>query len=411
MPPASGTRRICIIGAGGLGCCLALELASRGENVTLIEKNAVAVAESSFYNEGKIHLGYIYAKDRSLATARQMIDGALEFMPGLKRWLSIDSASLVSTPFYYGVHTESLMSPGELQGHYDQCEDIYRMRSSATGSDYLDLGVGSNVRRLNEAEFPADLNPEFIRAVFETTEYAVDPRQIATALRAAIESEPRIDLRLNTRAIAIEEIKHGFEISLEAENGVYQEQFTDVVNATWFARLALDRPLGISPPGRWSHRYKFGNRILVKAEPAIPSLTMVQGPFGDVVNFGASGLFLSWYPIGRTDMSLDEVPPDWANLYSPSERRNVSLRSFAELKKRCPALESQSFSPDDIDSGGCVIYALGEEDVQHESSRLHERVDIGIQSRGRYHSVDTGKYTLVPYWAIRAADRVLGTTR
>jgi hypothetical protein len=55
-----------------------------------------------------------------------------------------------------------------------------------------------------------------------------------------------------------------------------------------------------------------------------------------------------------------------------------------------------------------VIYALGTTDVDDASSELHARSAIGLQSRGRYHSLDTGKYTLVPYWGKRVADRVEG---
>lgn len=402
-------RRICVIGAGGLGSCLSLELASRGHEVTLFEKNPAAIAESSFYNEGKVHLGYIYAKDQSLATAAQMVDGALAFMAGLKRWISNDADSVTSTPFYYGVHTGSLMPPAALLAHYRDCEALYQERRARTTHDYLDLGVGSHVRHLHERDFPDGINGDLVSDVFETTEHAVDPRVIAAALNEALRSEPRVALRLNARVLDVESVKAGFIVKISRQGSVEKKMFTDVVNATWFARLPLDRKLGIVPPGPWSHRYKFGNRIFVEADRRVASLTMVQGPFGDVVNFGRRGFFVSWYPTGRTAMSMQESPPDWNEHYSREQRMEVFRRSYAEIVKRHGALTGVSFSDDSVDPGGCVIYALGTEDVDHQQSRLHERVDVGIQSQGRYHSVDTGKYTLVPYWAIRTADRVLAT--
>ena len=36
---------------------------------------------------------------------------------------------------------------------------------------------------------------------------------------------------------------------------------------------------------------------------------------------------------------------------------------------------------------------------------------IPERADGRYHSVDTGKYTLVPWWGVRVADRVEGIDR
>jgi len=37
---------------------------------------------------------------------------------------------------------------------------------------------------------------------------------------------------------------------------------------------------------------------------------------------------------------------------------------------------------------------------------LHHRSDIGIRSAGRYHSIDTGKYGMAPYFADLLADRI-----
>jgi hypothetical protein len=132
----------------------------------------------------------------------------------------------------------------------------------------------------------------------------------------------------------------------------------------------------------------------------------VQGPFGDIVNFGASGLFVSWYPIGRTGMSSAEVPPDWHGSYTREQRRDVFERSLAEWRRRCPQLRGLGLQDAPVDANGGLIYALGDSDVDDRTSRLHDRFEIGIQSRGRYHTVDTGKYTLVPWWGVRVADRV-----
>ena len=59
-------KRIAILGAGGLGVCTALELANRGYLVDLYEENNAPVKKASYVQEGKIHLGLIYAMDRDL---------------------------------------------------------------------------------------------------------------------------------------------------------------------------------------------------------------------------------------------------------------------------------------------------------------------------------------------------------
>lgn len=404
----SGSRRIALIGAGGAGSCTALELAGRGHSVELFERHDEAVSQATFANEGKIHLGLIYAKDASLSTARQMIEGALEFESAMNRWLPYRSAEILSTPFYYGVHRGSLMDPDALALHYRRCSEHLRARVAARGLDYLGISEALEVRRLPESAYPDGVDPSHLEALFATTEYAIDPRGFAERVRAALEDAPRIRLRTRQRVVAIRPAKgSGFEIEFEVDGRREREWFSDVANTSWHERLPLDRPLGIVPPAPWSHRYKFGHRIAVRLSPdRLPSLTYVQGPYGDVVNFGPRGMFLSWYPTGRTGMSSDETPPDWHASYSHEERMAVFDRSFEAWQKRCPGLATLPFERDDVDPYGGVIYALGTTDVDDGASRLHERHEIGIQSRGRFHSLDTGKFTLVPFWALRLADRI-----
>ncbi len=404
-------RRVAVLGAGGAGVCTALELARRGYRVDLYEREPCAVSQASFVAEGKIHLGFIYAKDRSLKTAGLMIKGALEFADRLSRWVDFDIEAARSTPFYYGIHRGSLMDPEALGAHYSRCSTLHDELSRQTGLDYLGLGLGSHARRLSEAEFPLELNGDFFEAVFETTEFGVDPRLLARDLRRALDREPRIELHVESPVIRVDQLdRGGFDVVYSDCGDERRERYSDVINATWHQRLPIDRPLGIRPPAPHSHRYKFGNRVLIPLHPdELPSCTCVQGPFGDIVNFRGNGLFLSWYPTGRTGMSSEEVPPDWHQAYSPEERLLVFEKSFHEWTRRCPALLKLPLEAATIDPNGGVIYALGTTDVDDGDSKLHDRFEIGIQSAGRYHSLDPGKFTLIPYWAVRMADRIDAT--
>src|SRR5689334_14845935 len=58
--------RIAVLGGGMLGVCTALELAHRGRDVTLLEGAADVMQGASRWNEGKIHLGFLYAADASM---------------------------------------------------------------------------------------------------------------------------------------------------------------------------------------------------------------------------------------------------------------------------------------------------------------------------------------------------------
>jgi 2-polyprenyl-6-methoxyphenol hydroxylase-like FAD-dependent oxidoreductase len=403
-------RRIAILGAGGTGVCTALELAQRGYKVDLYEKSAAAVSKASYVNEGKIHLGYIYAMDKDLHTAKKMIMGALHFVSNLKRWISLAPEDVISTPFYYGVHRDSLMEAPELHHHYQKCNQLFDEARDHFKKKYLDLFDTAEATRLSDSELEQIANPRFLKAAFATKEYAIEPRAIAEKLREALNREPSVNLLLHTTVDSVERNGNQFNVYSTDKKGKKQkETYTDVVNATWAGRLLIDKQLNIPAPAAWSFRYKFGNKILIPLQrDEIPSVTMVQGPFGDTVNFRDRGMFLSWYPIGRTGWSEEHSPPDWDAALTDEERMRVFNESFEQIAHRVPSVRNLTFKPEDVHPVGGVIYALGNSDVDDVKSKLHVRYQAGIESHGNYHSVNTGKYTLIPYLGVKIADRIEG---
>src|SRR6516225_9821652 len=97
--------RVGVLGGGMQGCCCALALAERGAEVILFDRNEQLLSRATVANEGKVHLGYMYANDTSYSTARMMMNGALAFAPFISRHLEIGAKSLnVSQPAAYVVH-------------------------------------------------------------------------------------------------------------------------------------------------------------------------------------------------------------------------------------------------------------------------------------------------------------------
>ena len=133
----------------------------------------------------------------------------------------------------------------------------------------------------------------------------VDPRTVADRLRAALLAEDRISFVGGARVTGVRETDRG-AYTIAFDDGASQTAgpYTHVVNALWEGRLAIDMALGIAPPETWIYRHKFGNRVDTPLAPDdLASVTMVLGPFGDIVNFGANGLYLSWYPHGMVAAS------------------------------------------------------------------------------------------------------------
>ena len=401
--------RIAILGAGNAGTCAALELASRGRQVDLYDACDDPVSRASFHNEGKVHLGILYAKDPSLRTAQLMLEGATAFAPLLDRWVGFDERQVLSTPFYYAVHQGSMVEVDRLRAHYAGCKRILDDMHAASGAEYLGIERTVEAEQLTQSEMDQLVDGDYFLAMFRTNERAVDPRTVAPLLREAVRANPRIRFVGGARVTDLAWRDDGaLNVMFEKDGQRYVERYDQVANTLWHGRLSIDARVGLHPEMPWMHRYKFANRVHVALGPEIPSITCVLGPFGDIVNYGENGLFLSWYPEGMTGTSFDLEPPDWHGQLTRERRHEVFQRSHAEWIERCPMLRAVEFSEKDVDPGGGVIFAWGNTGVDDEYSKLHDRYDVGVYSLRNYHTVNTGKYTLSPLMGMRTADRVLG---
>src|ERR1700680_1312609 len=86
----------------------------------LYDKSDRCMSQTSVNNEGKIHLGYVYANDPTLATARLMLKGAFSFAPLMRRWIGTDLDKVTrSAPFYIAVHKQSLLSVEQVERHLE----------------------------------------------------------------------------------------------------------------------------------------------------------------------------------------------------------------------------------------------------------------------------------------------------
>jgi hypothetical protein len=403
--------RIAILGAGNTGTCAALELAGRGLRVDLYDEDDEPVRRASFHNEGKVHLGLLYAKDRTLRTAALMIRGALAFAPLLDRWIGFDRDRIaVSTPFYYGVHVGTMVDVEGLKAHYARCQRLFAEVQARAGASYLGLDRTIGVDELPRAEMASLVSTEHFVTMFRTSERAVDPRTVAALLRGAALAHPRVQFVGRARVTGVSSRGRGrLAVAFQKDGHGHVEHYDRVANTLWHGRLEIDASMGLCPEQPWLYRYKFAHRVFVPlTAERVPSITGVLGPFGDIVNYLGNGLFVSWYPTGMIATSQAVRPPEWDRELTVERRREVFRISFAEWRRRCPALESLEFGEAAVDPGGGVIFAWGDTDVADPRSQLHQRHEIGVRSVGHYHSVNTGKFTMSPFLGLRTAERVRG---
>ena len=396
-----------IIGGGMLGCCTALELAARGERVVLIEAAPELLRGSAHANEGKLHFGHVYPRDRSLATARLMLRGALAFAPALRRWLGDAAVARIGRGpgFRYALHRDSLSTPDEVRAHFQAIPDLAREVLGGARVDCLGADPLAPPRRL-----PLDgCEPAMVQALFGTDEINLDNRLIGDLLRAAVAAEPRIETLTSTRATGARLDADSVVVTLDGHG---ERRFDHVINASWGSRLALDAAVGLAPPAKWLFRLKYLVRVRGSGL-RFPATTVTVGPFGDVAPTGDE-LALSWYPAGRlASSSALAAPADWPTHLEGEPARALGRAMVDGLGALFPAIlalhGTQALATAEV-SGG-IIYALGGSDVDDPASGLHDRHALGRRSLGRWHSVDPGKWTTCPLFAMEVAEHVAPRAR
>jgi hypothetical protein len=400
--------RVGILGGGLQGCCVALSLAERGIDVTLFDRNDELLSRAAVANEGKIHLGYMYANDPSHSTARMMMQGALAFAPFFVRHLGLSKDSMtVSRPAAYVVHRDSQRSPDEVSRYLNGIHSLIREASEGRGDAYFGLELSDGPRIWSAAEREAAFDPEVALAAFDTPEVAIDPVALAGAVRARIDAEPRIDIRLRHEVISVED-GNGLDIVSRGPGGTDRECFDHVVNALWDGRFAINEKRGLRPDRPWLHRLKYGVSFRLPAATHLPpSATFVSGPFGEVVSYGDGLTYLTWYPVCLQAISSDVTPPDWPTYPAEPLRSHLldgTLEAMAQFVVSLRAINPRELQ--DVTVKGGVIVAWGQTDIYDPASELHRRFEIGVTSTGRYHSVDPGKLTMAPYFAEQCARRI-----
>ena len=168
--------RVAILGGGLQGCCTALALAERAAKVTLFDKNDSLLSKAAVANEGKIHLGYMYAGDPTLSTAKTMMAGALSFAPFLERHLGRPMESFsVSAPASYVVHRDSQQSSEDVSAYLRTVHALINEAAEGRTKAYFGKELRAPLRPWSAAEKDAEFDPALALAAFYTPEIAINP--------------------------------------------------------------------------------------------------------------------------------------------------------------------------------------------------------------------------------------------
>lgn len=393
--------RVGVIGSGLLGTTAALLLDRRGFTVDLIDARSGICQGASSTGEGKIHLGYVYALAEA-ETVAPIVAGALEFDRVLEEALgsAVPWPELTSRGFTYVVHRESLADPVELAKHY---ADVHRLLDEhAENRTYLGtpagrLGVPREVR-LGDAGL----------AAFATDERSVDVPRLTALLERALKAS-RVAVRAEHEVIQVRQCDGAWWLSARVHRDhVALGPYDVVVNATWDQQDRLDRK---ALPDLEAESSNFRLRAFVegRSREVMPAITVVQGPFGDLVGFRDGRFYASWYPVGLMGFATGQHPPDeWRQLEEVvTGDRSLAERMLTELADLVPMPASVVASR----VRARVVVAHGTTDIDQRDSRLHHRVGPTVAEKDRWVTPRSPKLTNAPQVARWTCDVIEGLAR
>ncbi|WP_419907895.1 FAD-dependent oxidoreductase [Hoeflea sp.] len=399
---------VAVLGGGLQGCCLAMALADRGVDVVLIDRNDRLMTQAAVANEGKIHLGYMYAADLSLRTARKMMEGALSFAPFFSRYLGTPRETLpTSNPAVYLAHRDSQRDVDEIAAYLKSVHQIINDQPASVRDGYFGRDLLSPPERWTQAALEREFDPELVMGAFSSPEVAIDPVALTGMIRERIAQTPNIDIWLNTEVLCVD--GEAPLVVVTARDGqTSRTSFDHVANALWDGRLSIDERRGLRPQRPWIYRLKYGVAFRPAQEtPVHRAITVISGPFGEVVPYADGTIYLTWYPACVRALDQGLVPPDWPMYPDEPVRSEILQGTFDGLAELMPELARCDLSKStNIAVRGGKIVAWGNSDIYDPDSELHQRFEIGVSSVGHYHTVDPGKLTLAPLFATECADRI-----
>ncbi len=413
-----------------MGCTLALELAQRGYLVKLFDKSPFPMNKTSLHNEGKLHLGFVYANDPTANTHKLMAQGSLSFLPILARLTGSKPEEFgASSPFHYFIPADSQITIDQIGKHFEKVASEICLLNKDTENDYFGIKSSQwferNPANVHEQLFAATLT----QGSFKTEERSVSTRAVAEILSAAIGNHPNISFMGNSEILSVRRLDSG-DINVNTlDRTEKQYTFPCVVNCLWDDRLRIDRSIGLEDQGSWYLRYKASITFKVShiSNPVIPSATGILGPYGDIVSLD-DHYYVSWYPLAKRAEMHGQNGRELSNgIHNKFSRRIQKIgRLNHKLTGVISSFAHRKFVRDSVKAisdyvpsaarlmkmanswhvGGGVIMARGKTDIDDPNSHLHQRSAIGPKTMGSYISVDTGKYCMGPFFAVKTANLI-----
>jgi glycine/D-amino acid oxidase-like deaminating enzyme len=400
-------RSVAVLGAGIMGCSTALYLARRGIDVVVFDQETAPFSGASRWNEGKIHLGYLYSAAPSMQTARLILPGGLAFKRLVEELVGQSIAPVTTEEDdTYLIHRESVVPHDVTRAYFEAIAAMVRDNPESPG--YLADASRSAVTPLTPAELDATTNPAVITSGYRLLERSVSTTWIADAFVAALKAEPRITLAMTERVTRAKSAN-------EAGDGSWQVHTTSgrhgpfdyVVNALWHGRPAIDRSIADCADALQHYRFRVALFVRSTRPVSVSSALVCVGPYGDIKNYNGRDFYLSWYPVGKLveGEGIDHPAPP---VLDDAQREAIADGMFDALAAIIPGVATIREHAQTVLVQGGWVYAQAQGTLDDPRSSLHKRDQLGVKWFGTYASVDTGKYSVAPFLAHAIAGRIAG---
>ena len=385
-------NKIAVLGSGIMGSSLALFLARQKRQIDMFEQTSIPFKGASRYNEGKIHLGYLYGADPTLKTAKKLIPGGLAFPRLLRELLQIDIDRFVTaSDDLYLIHRQSVADSEQAIQVASQISQLVNEHPEC--NNYFIPLQNPAPRVLSGKYLENNYNTQKILSGYQVPERSIATQPIADAYVDALNATPGISIYCNHRvyrAFTKKSDQWYIETSEEGGTSTVHGPYKAVINALWEGREKVDQSVGLPSPISCSHRYRVSLFVKTKSPVNFSSAVVSVGPFGDIKNYDGRNLYLSWYNSGLQVEGEDIAPPPTPHL-DPEHEKIIASESLENLGDLIPAVRQVANNIETLEVNGGWVYAAGRGPLNRIDSELHRRDRIGVRNKSNFISVDTGK--------------------
>ncbi|MFA5776069.1 MAG: FAD-dependent oxidoreductase [Patescibacteria group bacterium] len=400
-------KNVIILGSGIQGICAAFALNKKGYSVTVVEKESSVINKTSKNQEGRVHLGFTYALDKSGMTGNIVLNNSLHFSLLLEEWLGkIQWAKYLMPKGYYLVHKDSLLTESELIDYYEKLDKTY-LNFLKRDSKLSYFGKRPETLFKVLKDIPNSMSRCKISAVIKTEERIVEMFYLRDLILDSLK-KTTIKIMTDTEVQQVIREDKGFTIIAKSKNNEEVRLKSDIVaNCLWNNRILIDKTLGITTLKDPLYRFKCG--ILGTVDRPVPTCSIVTGVFGNISpRLDHRHAYISWHSECMQGITTDgTTPAKWEDSFNENLTTDLNSswikNTISNLSEFVPSLKT--FKPIKLLPG--IICSAGKTDIGDKDSKVHSRGShIGVHSFDGYFSVDTGKFCSAPFFANELVKKV-----